>query len=407
MSDRRAGRGWMTVDEASHRLGVKPATLYAYVSRGALTRRRSPDGHSMFDPADVERLARRGRPRRAGGGTELTIESAITTLGEDRPYFRGRDALELAARYRLEDVAEWLWTGEETALVSGGRESAPAWRVDERAAAVGRAAQAALPPDVLPLERLQVIAPALAAADPLRLRFDPAAVTDTGRGLIAGMVECLPGPVTAGTLAGRLWPKLTQAPAHPGLVDALRAALVLMADHELAASTLAARVAASVRADPYAVVTAALGVVGGGLHGGASLGAEAMLTETVEPGRAPHVMGQRLRQGDRIPAFGHSVYRTGDARAGALLERIRAAVPDHPRLAVGDAMLAEARRRHLPEVNVDFALALLADVAGMVRGAGEAIFAVARTAGWLAHAMEEYAHPTRVRLRASYTGSLP
>lgn len=137
-----------------------------------------------------------------------------------------------------------------------------------------------------------------------------------------------------------------------------------------------------------------------------------MLTEATDPSLAAATMGQRLRRGERIPGFGHAVYRSGDARATALLDRIRAAAPPgadrraHPALTVADAILDEARRRHLPHVNVDFALGLLTTLAGMPRGAGEAVFAVARTAGWLAHAMEEYAHPTRLRLRASYTGPL-
>jgi citrate synthase len=276
--------------------------------------------------------------------------------------------------------------------------------------ATGRAAQAGLPAGVLPLERLQVITPALAASDPLRLALDPGAVIDIGQTLIAGMVECLPhtGPPGDGTsISTRLWAKLTGAPAEPALVDALRAALVLVVDHELAASTLAARVAASVRADPYAVVSAALGVTGGALHGGASLAAEAVLAEAADPSQARYVMGRRLRRGERIPGFGHPIYKSGDGRATALLDHVRAAAPDHPRLAVADAMIAEAERRRLPAANVDFALAVLGAVTGMVTGAGEALFAVARTVGWLAHAMEEYAKPTPLRLRASYTGPVP
>jgi citrate synthase len=414
---RRAVSGWLSVDEATRRLGVKPATLYAYVSRGVLARRRSATGHSLFDPAEVERLARRGRPRRAAGTTELVIESGVTTLGEDRPHYRGRDALDLAGWCELEDIAAWLWTGDADAVEphQERRADRSGWQAAPHAVAAGRAAQSRLPAGVLPLERLQVITPALAASDPLRLTLDASAVADIGQSLIAGMVACLPdlggrrrrAAGTTGSIAARLWSKLTTAPADPGLVDALRAALVLVADHELAASTLAARVAASVRADPYAVVSAALGVTGGALHGGASLGAEAMLAEARDPGQATLVMGRRLRRGERIPGFGHRVYREGDGRAQALLGRVRAAAPGHPRLTVAQAMLEEARRRRLPAVNVDFALAVLANVAGMVTGAGEAMFAVARTVGWLAHAMEEYARPTPLRLRASYTGPLP
>src|SRR6185503_15948613 len=88
------------------------------------------------------------------------------------------------------------------------------------------------------------------------------------------------------SIAERLWPKLTSASPAAELLRLLDVALVLLADHELAASTVAARVAASVKADPYAVVSAALGVVGGPMHGGASLGAERLLAEISEPARA-------------------------------------------------------------------------------------------------------------------------
>ncbi|GAA4629163.1 citrate synthase [Actinoallomurus vinaceus] len=396
---------WIDAARAAERLGVKPATLYAYVSRGVLRRRRSPDGRrSLFDPAEIEELARRGRPRRPPGASELVIESRVTALGDDRPYYRGRDALDLAGSHDFEAVAEWLWAGEPSS--AGG----DAWRPSPQAVAVARAAQSGLPGETLPLDRLQVITTALAAADPVRLVLDAPAVVALGRRLIAGMVESLPAaggdadPPGGASIAARLWTRLTPQEPRPATVRALNAALVLLADHELASSTLAARIAASVRADPYAVVTAGLGAAGGGLHGGASLGAEAFLAEIPAPERAARVIGERLRRGEGVPGFGHRVYRVRDGRAGCLLDLVRAAAPDHERLAVAETVLAEARGRGLPGVNVDFALATLGAVTGMGRGAGEAIFAVARTAGWLAHALEEYARGTPLRPRAIYTG---
>ena len=391
----------MSAAETAERLGVKPATLYAYVSRGVLARRRSPGGQSLFDPREVDRLARRGRPR-ARGGAEVVIESRITSLGSDRPSYRGRDALALAGSVAFEAVAEWLWTGDAAALSPGAR--APTWQAAPDAVAAARAAQSGLPSTVLPLERLQVVVPVLAAADPRRSNLDPAAVRDVGRGLIAGMVAALPGSTVDGDIAARLFAKLATVSPRPKLVAALRAALVLLADHELAASTLAARVAASVRADPYAAAIAGLGAMSGPLHGGASLGAEYLLAEAAGGVDPRDLIGLRLRRGERIPGFGHMVYRPTDARATALLDRIRAAAPRSPAVRLGDAVLAEVRRRRVPEPNVDFALAVLSRVAGMPIGAGEAVFAVARTAGWLAHALEEYENPTRLRLRSVYVG---
>jgi citrate synthase len=261
----------------------------------------------------------------------------------------------------------------------------------------------------LPLERLAVIVPAMAAADPLRLHLDRPAVMAAGRCLIAGMVECMPqvGPDIGGTtIATRLISRLCPTPPSPGLLDVLRASLVLLADHELAASTLAARVAASVRADPYAVVATGLGAVGGALHGGASFGAETMLRAAGQPADAVRSVGDLLRRGERIPGFGHFVYEDSDPRAVFVMNLIRQAAPDSEYIAVADAVITEARRRALPAPNIDFALATLATVGDMIPGAGEMIFAVARAAGWLAHALEEYARNTPIRPRGIYTGPI-
>ena len=392
---------FLTAAEAARRLGVKPATLYAYVSRGVLTRARAADGRaSLFSADEVDRLARKGRPRRPAGTLEITVESAITELTTDSLRFRGLDATRLAVCRTFEEVAELLWTGEL-------RPAAEPWQARPAALAAGRAAQAALPAGTLPLERLQVIVPAMAATDPLRLQLDPSAVVAAGRNVIAGMVDCLP-PVAAesseGAVAARLWTRLCGHRASPGLLHATSAALVLLADHELAASTLAARAAASVRADPYAVVGTGLGAVSGALHGGASLGAETLLAAASGPGDVPRVVAELLRRGEKVPGFGHFVYRGGDPRATVLLDLVRRAAPKSGQLAVAEAVLAEVRQKSLPEPNIDFALATLAQVAGMVRGAGEAIFAVSRTVGWVAHALEAYSGPGPLRPRAVYTG---
>jgi citrate synthase len=442
---------FLTAAQAAQRLGVKPATLYAYVSRGVLRRDRASDGRgSLFDSEEVERLARRGRPRRPAGVADITVESAITEITGDRLRYRGLDVIRLATSRTFEDVAELLWTGEFPAQPPGqtaaqappqtlaspqaaASPQAPTpWRATPAALAAGRAAQAALPAGTLSLERFQVIVPAMAATDPLRLQLDPAAVVAAGRSIIAGLVDCLPAaasdnPISdypgvdypdadypgtdyTGTdypIADRLWPRLCDRRASPLLRRALSAALVLLADHELAASTLAARAAASVRADPYAVVATGMGAVGGALHGGASLGAEAMLAAAAGPDDVPRVVGELLRRGEKVPGFGHFVYRTGDPRAVLLLDLVRRAAPKSGQLAVAEAVLAEIRRKSLPEPNIDFAIATLARVAGMVRGSGEAVFAVARTAGWIAHALEAYAGPGPLRPRAVYTGRSP
>ena len=395
--------GWIDAAEAARRLGVKPATLYAYVSRGVLTRRRGVDGRrSLFNPSEIAALRSRGA--HADDISPFAIRSAITALGPDRPFYRGRDALALARSSSYEHVASLLWTGMDDAGADG-----TAWTARPEGVASAAVAQQALPRDALLLDRLQLIVTTLGVTDPMRFNVNPPAVVATARALIAGMVTALPArsrrrSAPDASIASRLWQALTSAPPDQDLVGVLDATLILLADHELAASTVAARVAASVRADPYAVVAAALGVVGGPRHGGASLGAERVFAQIRTPDDVPRAIGDRLREGERIAGLGHAVYRDGDARGALLIELLREVSPGHPRLAIADAVLAEAAARGLPAANVDFALATFTAVCGMGIGSGEAIFAVARTAGWLAHALEEYAADRPFRPRATYVG---
>jgi citrate synthase len=422
---------FLTAAQAAQRLGVKPATLYAYVSRGVLRRDRAADGRSsLFDSREVERLAQRGRPRHPVGVADITVESAITEIAGDRFRYRGLDVIRLATSRTFEEVAELLWTGELPAARPGRGARGPVeWRATPAALTAGRSAQAALPARTLPLERFQVIVPAMAATDPLRLQLDPAAVHAAGRSIIAGLVDCLPPagqpsaapnsdypnsdypstdyPSTDYPIVDRLWSRLCDRRPSPALRRALSAALVLLADHELAASTLAARVAASVRADPYAVVETGMGAMSGALHGGASLGAEMLLAAASGPDDVPRVVGELLRRGEKVPGFGHFIYKDGDPRAVLLFDLVRRAAPKSRPLAVAEAVLAEVRRKSLPEPNIDLAIATLVRVAGMIRGSGEVIFAVARTAGWIAHALEAYAGPGPLRPRAVYTGRPP
>lgn len=404
---------WIGAAEAAQRLGVKQATLYAYVSRGMLARRRGEDGRSsLFDADEVTRLTAKGQPRRAAGTGDFVIESSLTEVADGRFRYRGLEVTKLALWRPFEEVAGWLWTG---ALGKDG--ATQPWQATPEALAAGTGAQAALPDGTLPLERLRVIVPAMAATDLLRLHLDPPAVVAAGRNIIVGMIDCLPDPspgasasasgpsrLAEGGIAGRFWYRICPKRPDPGLLGALRAAMALLADHELAASTFAARMAASVRADPYAVVSTGLGALGSNRQcGGASLGAETMLAAIRDPADAVRAVGDLLRRGERIPGFGGSGGES-DPRAKALLDLVKKAAPRSARYAVAAAVLDETRRRALPEPNVDFALAALVNVAGMITGAGEAIFAVARTAGWIAHAMEEYAKNVPLRPRTVYVG---
>ncbi len=398
-------RRLLNARETAAALGVKPATLYAYVSRGRLVRQQRP-GHrgSWFDPAAVDRLASRGRGASGQSRPELRIESAVTSIEPGGHTYRGHAAGELARTASFERVAELLWTGT---LPDGE----PSWPVDPAQVALGRAVARALPSRALPFDRIRLVTAALASADPFRHDLRRDAVARAARSLLVTLVEVLPARREASgrrpptdTLAARLWSRLTARPPAPAQVALLDAALVLLADHELAGSTLAVRIAAAYRADPYGALGAGFGVLGGAWHGAASLASEALLAEVAEHDDPAPVIERALRGGERLPGFGHPLYPDGDPRAALLLRLLRRAAPRVTRLRAVEALLAAVRARRFPQPNVDLAIAALGHVLELPRGTGELLFALARIAGWIAHALEEYERPSPLRLRAVYTG---
>ncbi len=411
MADDRAGEQWLSSTEAAARLGVKLDTLYAYVSRGLLDRRVAPDGRSsLFGRREVESLrARRGR--RAVEGLATIVASAITRVGDDGLSYRGT---------RVEDlVAAGVDYEEVAALLLGVESSGARWEAEPRVLAATRRAGKALPEHAPAIDRIRMALTIVSAHDPLRHDISPAAVHIAMARLVATIVESLPGDGDGDGEGGgdstarqrvvdRLWPRLTRQRATPGALSALNVALVALADHDLAASTYAARIAASTRADPYAVVAAGLGVLGGPLHGAASSECHELISRATAAGSATAAVGELLAMGRRVPGFGHKVYERADPRYQLLIDATRTAYPDDERWPLIDELVHIGIERSGRIPNVDLGLAGLTVMAGMPAGAGEVVFAVARIAGWLAHALEEYGEPAlRYRPQSRYVGPAP
>lgn len=363
-------------------LGVTKPTLYAYVSRGIVGRSTAADGRtSLYAREEIQRLAGRARAQRASAPAtiDVQISSAITELQDEGVTYRGQDAAQLARACSFEQVAELLWTSTlgERGLV---------WPVDRGGLARCRNVANTAGAD-------NAISTLTLAATTLAQGAGGDDAPTAARRLLAIAPSLLGGPVT-GDVATRLAGAYRRRPS-PELVNAVSRALVLLADHELATSTLAVRVACSVRADPYAAIAAGLCVVGGPLHGTASAAAAELLDESSSIG-ARQAVDRVFAAGQRLPGFGHSVYRNGDPRLAPLLEAVRALPDSEARMHVVEDLLVEAGRRlgHLP--NVDLGLGALAFVAGLPRDAS--LFAVARIAGWAAHYDEEKSErPVRYR----------
>jgi citrate synthase len=395
------GRELLSAREAAGRLGIKTDTLYAYVSRGLLRSVAVPESRERrYRPEDVERL-RAGRDSGRGTRSEpLTpvIDSSICLIESGRFYYRGQDAARLAETATLEDIAGLLWDAEgphpaapRTLSCTVG-EGAPGHRPRGGEGTVRYGL----------IERCQIRLAALATADLAALDLTRAGIVRTGWAILADMVACVGA---AGRGSGAAHSRLAAAWRMDETgADLLRRCLVLLADHELNASTFVARCVASTAATPYAVVSAALSALSGRRHGGASARAEALLHEISREGDPMRVMAARLARDERLPGLGHPLYPEGDPRARALLAAA-AALPAQ-RSWIGDAAAAAHRLTGQPP-NIDFALATATTALGLPAGAALGLFIVGRTVGWIAHAIEQYETDVLIRPRARYTGPRP
>jgi citrate synthase len=399
---------WVDAATAASHLGISVRSLYAYVSRGQVRSVPGEQGRPrLYAFADLERLRVR-RDARAGHGAvaagalrwgEPVLDSAITAITPRGPAYRGKLAVELAAGATpYENVAELLWAG----YLPDRRIDWPRGAIPH--AQIGRlvGADPRTPLDVMPL-LVQIAALADRERDDLR----PDALITCGRRLIPLLAAALaPGFVAAAVTRALGASSVAQIAARAiGLADDLapviNSVLVLLADHELNASSFTARIAASTDAGPYACIAAALATMSGPKHGSASEPVARFAAEVGSPEAARAAVRTLRRRGEVPPGFGHPIYPAGDPRAVPLLEaaaRLPGARQARTLFAIVDATTEAAP-------NCDIGLAALVAALGAPPATGTGLFAVARAAGWLAHAIEQRAAGFVLRPRARYTGA--
>ena len=383
----------LTARQAADRLGIKLDTLYAYVSRGRLQSVSVPGTRERrYRVEDIEALqaAREGeRPARGAESEALmpVIGSSICLIDNGRLFYRGIDAIRLSEVATLEDVATLLWRAEKGADLNA----------DAPDAFSGGISASGL------IERCQISLAIMADEDLPAVDLTRTGVIRTGWRILrvlaasVGLLPTLPEPVHRRLAAA--W-RLDE----PG-AEILRRCLVLIADHELNASTFVARCVASTGATPYAVVSAALNALSGRRHGGASARAEALFAELARGGDAMTVMAGRLARGEDLPGFGQFLYPAGDPRAATILAALTRTLPEASALIENAA--ASGTRLTGRQPNVDFALAAAATSLALPRNAALAIFILGRTVGWVAHAIEQYESGILIRPRARYLGPRP
>jgi len=396
---------YLSAREAADALRVTRATLYAYTSRGLLRSEPIPGRtrERRYHRDDVERLVERAAIRRDPSRTAAralrwggpVLESGITLIQDGSFYYRGQDALALATSWSVEAVAALLW----------GASDADATRLFDQPSPIARR-------DIAPLEArasnaltlLHAALPVAAARDVASYDLRAPAVRLTGARILR-----LFASIIARTDARQPIHRMLQsawAPKRDVVADVIRTALVLCADHELNVSAFVARCAASAGATPYDVVSAAMATLKGYKHGGAAAHVLDLVRQVDSAKSARAALTERLRRGERVPGFGHPLYPAGDPRAAVLIRLARESGNDRAwrpfqhLFKVGSDVLQD-------EPNLDSGLAAVTLVYRLPREASILLFALGRSIGWIAHAIEEYELGRLIRPRARYVGPPP
>ncbi|NVD99942.1 citrate synthase family protein [Massilia sp. BJB1822] len=395
----------LSAAEAARILGVSLPTLYSYVSRGLLaSSAREATGSKCYAHEEVLRLAaRRADAKRAGHRVAAAmdwgvpvLETSICRIADGTLSYRGHDAIGLAESATLEEVACLLW-GHADAGYFGDVLSQS---VHPLPRGVGEGGDgAALPP----LERALALLPLLAQRQPQSA--DGGSFYVNGAHLMRVLASLLAGEEVS---AQPLHQQLAQAwGGDAAQADIIRAALVLLADHELNASTFAVRCVASTGASLAAALSAGLAALSGPRHGGGCAEARDLLERALAQPDREAFLADACRDNEKareIPGFAHPLYPAGDPRGRHLLERLKQIprkVPIiHELLNIGDTLAAHCA----VQPNSDLALAMMEIAFAWPRGAGLSLFALARSAGWIAHAAEQLADGKLIRPRARYVG---
>ncbi|MEP3274872.1 MAG: citrate synthase family protein [Stappiaceae bacterium] len=383
---------YLSAKEAAAELGVQPATLYAYVSRGFVRSIAGPGRSKRYAAEDIRQLCDK---REHGRETEadnfgVLLQSSITLITDDGPFYRGQPAINLAKNASLETVATLLWD----------------CRADPFGETVENHDLQNCPLPARPVERAMFALSLWPLKDRTAYALNRDVLVRQGAMIMRLVVAALLNePVSAAPMhefLARQW-----GIDDPEIISMIRAALVLSADHELNTSAYAVRCAASTRAPLHAALLAGLGAFLGPRHGAASDRVESWLSAMRDPSGVRMEMEARVMRGEPLYGFGHLIYEDADPRADLLLSMIERHGLNRPFVDALGSIRKEALTLYGLHPNIDFALAALRNYAGLPDGAAMVLFCAGRMSGWIAHALEQYEQPDQIRPRATYTGQRP
>jgi len=357
---------------------------------------------------------------RPGAGLEGVVagRSSISWVGGESSdlVYRGFDVRELVPGVPYESVSHLLLFGEPPSADPSPEVTAALRAASEVPPGVLRAVDA-LAPELPPLEALRSILSLLGDGSwgyPPRLEDGYRLVAQSPELLArhlrraAGLAPVAPRP-ELGHVANYLW-MIRGVEPEPAKVRALQAYFDLLADHGMNASTFVLRIAISTHSDLASAATAALATLKGPLHGGAPSRVVEMLDAIGSPERAEGWFRERVARREILYGFGHRAYKSEDPR-GLLLHEVARGVATPERLALAETVeragLAALRAAH-PEArifaNVEFYSAVVLEAIGLEPALFTPTFALARTVGWTAHALEQASDNRLIRPDIEYVG---
>jgi citrate synthase len=389
---------YLSATEAAAFLGVAKPTLYAYVSRGLVRSQSGSDSRARtYNRLDLEQLQARKRIRNRPQaevaaalhwGAPL-LDSSLTLITKDGLYYRGSSALELALTRSFWEVARWFWSGH--------------WEVPPPAPGRSRVRRAKRALDPFHLQQSWLIE--CSHRDSLGYQWAMPVAGETGTAIVRQFLAFLTGVPNPSIdhAASELATCWCQRPERAERV--LNAVLVLTLDHEINVSSFTARVVASAGSNLYEVVNAAMCAFSGSRHGRTSERAEQFIGELEEAESVGALIHARLRAGEEIPGFGHPLYPGGDPRARLILQLLAEDFPAE--FAKIQAKINASERAVHQSANLDLAVATVSKILRLPVHSGFHLFALGRSVGWIAHAVEQHQSGGFIRPRARYTGVMP
>ena len=388
---------YLSATQAAAFLGVAKPTLYAYVSRGLVRSQAGADSRARtYNRLDLEQLRARKRIRNRPQaevaaalqwGAPL-LDSSLTLITNDCLYYRGLNALELALSRTFWEVACWFWSGNwDVRPFAAGPETRRRKRMS----------------DPFHLQQSWLIE--RSHSDPLGYQLAMPFAGELGASIVRQFLGFLTGAANPSIEQVALELAASWCKQAGRAERVLNAVLILTLDHEINVSSFTSRVVASAGSNLYEVVNAAMCAFSGARHGRASERAEQFIRELEEAETSLAVIHGRLRSGEEIPGFGHPLYPGGDPRARLILQLLEEDFPAE--FAKIQTRIKDSERVLRKAANVDMALALVRKVLALPAHSGFHLFALGRTIGWIAHALEQQQSGSLIRPRARYVGVMP